>query len=769
MSHDAGQIAAEIPAKSRRKSAGKLPETKRTPPAGDDAQELGTSGTENMMGIISGAEYLPALVPPHGLKVYDQMRRSSAQVKASLWIVKTPILSSTPVVQAVDKSDPVNVGIADFCQAALFGPGAKMAVKWREVFEHLMTRLEFGVSVSEKVWRFDRPSSTWRIHKIAPRLATTLSGWKMAPGTSDLAFVEQQAFRPGGSFDPILMPTSKCLISTYQREGDNFWGTSILRGSYMHWFYLMELYRIDMVRADRYGAGIPKAKFTTADAWNNTKVVSQVKRALRALRSHERAYLLEHPEVDFSVMVPGSDGGARIKESIDHHAQMIVQNVLASFLSSQSDGMSTNRTFTLSDIFSSVIEMVAAEVAEDLTDQVIRELCDLNFVMEGRPYPKVVFTNIAHDDLEALTTQLTRLSAVGAYTATPEDEAHFRNMYKLPERKEPIDTPEPEATEPDPDDEEGDEEPTPDDDKARARVLAARRKDEPLLGRAPTPLERVLLRDPSRRATRLNQISTRLETRLTAVRRLQLDQLVAAIVAKDARATTAAFTDLRPDEFRIPEAKLTEKAITDVQKEAFAYGRATVRQELVRQGARLSVRARAVEEDCRILAAGSSAKKPQPARPDTAAAARSALLTSAKVTAELLNDIWFGRVLETAVRIRRGGATGKELAKGVWNALESELSGGLWGKAKAEVNEALGLGRGIEARIHGDEIDTVVQSAIFDVNLCDECEKVDGEEMEYGSDRMYELMPPYSRCEGNKGGGDACRCEQLYLLKDRTV
>ena len=788
--HDPGQIAAELPRQVRRprkETAGAPPAPAPLPELTVEPGERGTTGTDNMSGIISGVEYLPALQPPYGLRVYDQMRRSSAQVRASLWIVKAPILSSTPVIQAGDKDDPISVGIADFCRAALFSPRA-MRISWRQVLDHLLTRLDFGVSVAEKVWRYDAPSGTWRLDKISPRLATTISGWKLNEQGHELAAVEQQALRPSAGAFTTPIPASKCLINTFQREGDNYWGVSLLRSAYMHWFYMTELYRIDMVRADRYGAGIPKAKFDTETAWNNTKVVTQVKRALKALRSHERAYLLEHPNVTFSVMGgPLNTEGGRLLDSVEHHATMIIQNVLATFLASKADGLSTSRTQTLADVFSSVIELIAAEDAEALTDQVVRDLCDLNFAMEGRPYPRLEFTNIAHDDLEAITTQYSRLVAVGGLAPTQDDERHFRTAYKLPERKDedmaddPDDPPTPEG------DDEGDPEPpvqeeaeVADDDPdtkddARASIRAARRP-EPLLAREPTPLERVLMRSPARRAERINAIAAALEQRLTAVRRTQAEQLLKVIVAKDARTWTAAFTDLRPDTFTIPEAKLAEKAITATQRVAFAYGRSTVRAELARQGLRLTVRAR-VADDCRILAtaerpvraAKKGGKKPQPARPDTPATAKAQLLTSAKVTAEALNDAWFGRVMEVAVRVRRTGAQGEDLAKAVWEALEGEISAGLRGRARAEVNEALGLGRGVEARIQEDEIDTVVQSAILDTNLCEECEKVDGEEMEYGSARMYELLPPYSKCEGNKGGGDACRCEQLYLLKDRTV
>jgi hypothetical protein len=144
-------------------------------------------------------------------------------------------------------------------------------------------------------------------------------------------------------------------------------------------------------------------------------------------------------------------------------------------------------------------------------------------------------------------------------------------------------------------------------------------------------------------------------------------------------------------------------------------------------------------------------------------------VTSAKVTAEKLNDAWFNRVLEVAVRLRRGGLIGQALIDEVWQALETEIGAALKGVARAEVNEAFGLGRAVEARVQADEIEKCVYSALLDVNTCGPCAALDGEETTFGSERYYELLPPYKGCEGNKGGGDACRCMWLFLMKERTI
>jgi hypothetical protein len=768
------RIHAQLPI--RKKRAGK--------PRGSEIEvELGASGTVNMSGIVAPIENVPALVMPQGIDVYHQMR-NLAQVQASLLLVQAPILSSTPIVRPPKDGDNVDQGIADFCHQALFAPGA-MQISWSRVFQHLITRFDFGVSVLEKVWRYHDETGTYRLAKLAPRLARTLVAWPQDP-LGNLAGVEQQASGTNGRWINVTIPANKIVVSTYRREGDDYWGRSLLRGAHIHWFALMELFRMDLVRADRWSVGIAKAKFTTTEAWMDAKLVNQVKRALKALRSHERAYVMEHPSVEFSVMGPGAGStgsGVSLKESIETHERGVIQNVLGTFLTSGSDGMNSNRTSKLADVFSSMLELGATEMAEDLTHQVVRELCDLNFAMEGREYPSIAFTNIADDDIDALTSNLTRVSAVGAYRPGRADHEHFRKLLKLPavdpdamdldddtdDEDEDEDDNEPmppkKKTGATPNADDGEDDPD-DEDEAKLR---AKTRDDVLLSRVPNDLEVLLLRSPEQLARSLNQAADDLETRLMAIRRDQADTLLAKIVKRDASTRTNAFTDLRPGQFAIPQAGLTERAIRDMQRTLFAQGRREVRQELARQGASISLRMTSDEMENRILLGAPKRKKSTAKLPETSADANRVLITTAKVTAEQLNDTWFNRVLEVASRLRRGGTTGPTLVREVWETLENELSSGLWGKARAKINETFSLGRAVEARVHEDEIDRAVWSCLLDVHSCEPCVKRDGIEAAVTSEEYLTNPVPYKGCDGNKGGGDACRCMWLFILKTSTV
>lgn len=113
-----------------------------------------------------------------------------------------------------------------------------------------------------------------------------------------------------------------------------------------------------------------------------------------------------------------------------------------------------------------------------------------------------------------------------------------------------------------------------------------------------------------------------------------------------------------------------------------------------------------------------------------------------KHAAHMANEAFaFGR--ETAIRLfRRSGPEAMHLA--------------------GPYRDADGKFISIADAIAGGDIlvDAVVQTAVMDLNTCEPCEEVDGEVMDFGSDRQLELDPPYVGCLGGK----RCRCQQVAIL-----
>ena len=75
--------------------------------------------------------------------------------------------------------------------------------------------------------------------------------------------------------------------------------------------------------------------------------------------------------------------------------------------------------------------------------------------------------------------------------------------------------------------------------------------------------------------------------------------------------------------------------------------------------------------------------------------------------------------------------------------------------------KAFNVGREEFAAAHGDEVESVELSAILDKAVCSECEDLDGSTFDFGSAEHDAYTPPLKQCEG----GDQCRCVLLYNFK----
>ena len=293
------------------------------------------------------------------------------------------------------------------------------------------------------------------------------------------------------------------------------------------------------------------------------------------------------------------------------------------------------------------------------------------------------------------------------------------------------------------------------------------------LARAPTPLEWAVfgVRDVP---AWLDFATSTLVASVGQLRRVQLASILDAIIAKDAKDTTGTFAAFRPETIPLPQIPAIERVIRETHAEVLAYGRLQVRAEASRQGVTPPLPSGDIEGALRAFAlrlapaAGASALQQAPQPDRSPRLATRGLTASAKITAEGMSDAWYRRILERALGIRKTGVEGDALRGAVYTDLFDQADA-VRGEARAQVNEAFGLGRAVEAYALQDEIELVEYSALMDTQTCEACAALDGERFAWGSDRYYETFPPYQHCEGAKGRTNACRCVHLFLFKGRTV
>lgn len=385
-------------------------------------QELGESGTKIFYGIISGEEYNIELTGKLALLAFDQMRRSDASTRAALTAIKMPIKRIQWYVEPAS-SDPLDQEIATFVQHNLFD-----ILRFRTILTEILTHLDFGYSVHEKVYGFDQVEGKDRIvlKKLAYRKQTSILRWIQ----SDLTPGITQWTPDGKSID---IPLNKLVVFTNDQEGDNFEGMSVLRAAYKHWYYKDKLYQIDAVGHERQALGTVKIHTPQSP---DQKQLKAAEAAARNLRANEQSYLVEPDGWDIGFMDMKAGTLKNIEPSITHHDRQILKSVMAQFLDLGASRASGARAVgdTQSKLFDQSVQAVAETIADTMNLYVIRDLVDLNFNVTD--YPKIVPSDVSTDSLTDLAAAITQFTAAGFITPTEEDEAHVRDLVRFPKLPE---------------------------------------------------------------------------------------------------------------------------------------------------------------------------------------------------------------------------------------------------------------------------------------------------------------------------------------------
>lgn len=430
-------------------SVGALPPGARTN-QGVSNQEFGVSGTENFGGYIRKEDFNPELDDwQRAVKIYDKMRRTDAQIRSMLQVIKLPLRRATWTCNPAS-SDPIDERIADFVNSALFDDDA-MEDPWDFTLRHILLQLEFGVSVLEKVWKVDEDGH-YRYKRLAPRLPKTLREWHTNREGKLVAIVQYApvphstlrgpmgrqrtpTYTTTVSYQYLTIPAEYAAVFCLEREGDNYEGYSLLRNVYRNWFFKDQAYHTMSVGLDRWGVGIPVAELEeghnlTAGDLNTLRDI------LQSIRANERAYLVAPEHVRFRIM-PDQGGGRGTLAGfgiqwIDHNDSQIARNVLAGFLTMGTDIHGTlGFGSRLTDMFISSLNGIAKGITGDLKKQIIKPLCDLNFDMSRREYPEPVCLDLEQTNLQDLLDTLAKLTGT-VVTPQDEDEDLLRKMLNMP-------------------------------------------------------------------------------------------------------------------------------------------------------------------------------------------------------------------------------------------------------------------------------------------------------------------------------------------------
>ena len=389
---------------------GAVPEPQVAPPPAPDTRHLtpdtflrGAVGTANFAGFIRDlGEYNPILEGRSSFLVYEKMRRSDADVRAALLACKLPIRAADyQIVPGLKENEPgFNLAkqIADEVRENLFGglesptsTGCWVTQNFETVKENALLCLDFGCAAHEDLWHID--GDKVRLRKLAPRLPYTFYRFHVDDDGESLLYLEQYGYR-GNNFVNVLVPAEKLAYFVNDMEGAYFYGRSVLRAAYQHWYMKSQIYRIDAISIERNGLGVPTIKQGPNVSAEDRKAAQQW---VQMLAAHESTGLSLPSGWEF--VLTGVSGRVRDPQaSIQHHSEMIMRSVLANFLS-----LGTTQTGSralggsMRDFFYLSLEAVSQKIDETISNTSIRRLVNYNYTPQpGKklPYPRLVTSNI---------------------------------------------------------------------------------------------------------------------------------------------------------------------------------------------------------------------------------------------------------------------------------------------------------------------------------------------------------------------------------------
>lgn len=716
-------------------------------------------------GGLDTGEYLTKLQGQEGSRIYDEMRRSDSQVQAVLKALTLPIRKARYYVDpATDKSKDKE--IAEIIELNLM---EQMTMTWDDTIRHALLMLPFGFSILEKVWHVQ--DDLFKIRKLDPRLPMSIIEWDYDKKKKKLIGPVQQD-TDGTEYS---LPIEKLLVYTSEREGDNWEGISVLRSAYKPWFIKNKLEKINAIKHDRYGVGIPDIGLPPG-VKEGSQEWSDAERLGESIYAHERMYIIRPDGYTVNLLTPdGGKGGTDIIPSITYYDEMIAKAVLAMFINlgtSQTGSRALGGSFI--ELFMDSLQAYANYICEVISRFLIREYCDYNWYVNG-DYPVLKVGKIKNLD----THTITELVKAGVITSDQSVEASVREELNLPEkveeeepREEEEDSQEDTAGQENEEEmvdiEEEEEEPgdgsrgkknlsgkVGDFESLKPKLNELPREELGLLKAAIEKVEvaRARKKEQKRKARfqdenlspeeqipnlvaielRLNDASRNTQAEVLNVREVQAKDIINQIVFGRKR-----------NKIRVVHKKEMYDILMKEYKVQLRAGRAEVREELAEQKARAGASQ---------LAEGDPPEDYQ----DFINYEDKKLQGEVEGAAGKLSaELW-----ALFLVYDRQGFIGAQLETAMLSTWENRISPMTWNNmADGAVNGGWGAGRTIEGNRHKKDIEYAYYTAVMDRGTCKWCAQNDGTKHEVG-DPNY--ATPNPECAGNE---NRCRCMTVYVLKE---
>jgi hypothetical protein len=285
----------------------------------------------------------------------------------------------------------------------------------------------FGFSLHEIVWQ--RVDNYVIAGKLAPRGQDTVCNWLLADNGEFEGFVQQAAPK----YSLVNIPSEKLLHYRFRPERNNPEGRSILRSSWLPYYYAKNIMQIEAIGIERDLAGMPMIQMPEGADTNESDANSDYSKAaqmVRNIRNDEQAGVVIPFGWTFSLVSSGGSRQFDTDKIVSRYESRMLMSALAQFLMLGQNGVGS---FSLSrdqtDLFTMAVNSIADIITEVLQTQLLPRLMKLNgYDAEGL---KLSHSPAGDADIEALSNFLQKVGNMITWTVT--DEMWLRQTAGLPE------------------------------------------------------------------------------------------------------------------------------------------------------------------------------------------------------------------------------------------------------------------------------------------------------------------------------------------------
>lgn len=398
----------------------------------------GADGPQLYPELIPGGEDLNREWDGRGkYPIIEEMRRTDPCVRSNLMLWKLPILGADWSFDPASE-EPIDKLIADAAtwQFGLEGPGSgPMDLGWKEGRRQDLLFLDFGAMFTEDSW--EKELATWKDadgdeHKIralirlAPRFPSTVAEVVLDDATGKITKFKQDL--PNTS--PI--PPEKLTSYVFDREGNNVFGTSLLRSMFGAWRMKKSMLLSSAIGWDRYAAGVPIVRYPAGTSSTN---FTKAKNIGRNYRGHERAYIVLEGSAEEGWEVEIVGGSGTLADPVPLLNKYDEQMSMAALTQFTQLGITESGSRAVGDVlrdpYLEAVNAVADLWMEGFSPGPLRRWVTHNFG-EDKDVPTVKVTGLAAKNIEMLVAAIGTLSAAGFNFASPDDQDLVRNLLDFP-------------------------------------------------------------------------------------------------------------------------------------------------------------------------------------------------------------------------------------------------------------------------------------------------------------------------------------------------